>query len=159
MYIVIRICLLNFEYGVYADKPAAGTKYRDPGCHAVGSKVQDGGLGIVLQQLLHILSRAAKTALMLIAAVGLGGLVTVQHVVVLVEECRCKKNLWIMHAIVCMKKAWISLYLSQISAINFILWRDNMEIYYQEITSKPRLLLLDAHEPKVTHAIAEILLL
>lgn len=48
MYTVIRICLLNFEYGVYADKPAAGTKHRDPSCHAVGSKVQDGGLGIVL---------------------------------------------------------------------------------------------------------------
>lgn len=69
MYKVIQICLLNFEYGVYADKPAAGTKHRDPGCHAVGSEVQDGGLGIVLQQLLHILSRAAKTALMLIVAV------------------------------------------------------------------------------------------
>jgi hypothetical protein len=34
-----------------------------------------------------------------------------------------------------------------------------MEIYYQEITSKPRMLLLDAHEPKLTHAEAEILLL
>lgn len=66
---------------------------------------------------------------------------TVQHVEVLVEECRCKKNLWIMHATVCMKKARISSNLSQISATNFILTRCHMETYYQEITSKPRLLL------------------